>query len=122
MGESYDSLTVRDFLPKAPNIIFRPMSHWREFEQLRPHMKTNPGRKGSVVLNYCETAFYSISSNSVRALCFGETVGKCNVLMGHYISNVLTVFKKMVDFVLFIYICDEIDGMMRFGTTLSIMP
>lgn len=79
MGESSEFFNRGgDFLPKAPNIIFRLMSRWREFEKLSPHMETNPGLKGSVMVNYRKTAFISIS-NSVGALGFGETAIKCDV-------------------------------------------
>lgn len=39
VGESSQFvLTVGEFLPKAPNISFRLMSHRREFEKLSPHI------------------------------------------------------------------------------------
>lgn len=98
MGESPKFFNRgEDFLPKAPNIIFRLMSHWREFEKLSPHMETNPGLKGSVMVNYCETAFIPIR-NSAGALCFGETVIKCNVysylgVLSHHSQSLILNFE-----------------------------
>lgn len=73
-----------------------------------PHMETNPGLKGSVTVNYCETGFIPIS-NSVGTHCFGETVSKCSIFISFPTHSFLTVnsglFSLSLSYCIVIYYC-----------------